>query len=40
MITVSYKNRLIGEGRLDLLVDNRLVVELKAVETLLPIHSA
>lgn len=40
MITVSYKNRLIGEGHLDLLVDNRLVVELKAVETLLPIHSA
>jgi GxxExxY protein len=28
------------EGRLDLLVEDRLVVELKAVETLAPIHRA
>jgi GxxExxY protein len=39
-ITVSYKNKLIGEGRLDFLVDDCLIVELKAVETLMPIHSA
>jgi GxxExxY protein len=39
-IGVSYKGRVVGEGRLDLLVDHRLVVELKAVEALLPIHTA
>ena len=40
IVAVRYKNRSIGEGRLDFLVDNRLVVELKTVETLLPIHTA
>jgi GxxExxY protein len=40
VISVSYKGHAIGEGRLDILVDNRLIVELKAVEALLPIHSA
>jgi GxxExxY protein len=40
VITVAYKGHPIGEGRLDVLVDNRLIIELKAVETLLPIHSA
>ncbi len=30
--------RLLSEGRVDLLVANRLVVELKTVETRLPIH--
>lgn len=39
-ISVGYKGHSIGEGRLDLLVDKRLIVELKAVESLLPIHSA
>jgi GxxExxY protein len=39
-ISVGYKGHPIGEGRLDLLVDKRLIVELKAVESLLPIHSA
>jgi GxxExxY protein len=39
-VAVRYKTRVIGEGRLDFLVDNRLIVELKAVETLLPIHTA
>ena len=37
---VDYKGRKIGEGRIDLLVDERLVVELKAVEHLAPIHVA
>lgn len=37
-IEMTYKGMPIGEGRLDLLVDQRLVVELKAVERLLPIH--
>jgi len=38
--TVRYKGITVGEGRVDLLVADRLVVELKAVETLLPIHKA
>ena len=29
-----------GEGRLDLLVDDRLIVELKAVGEVAPIHKA
>ena len=38
-VTMSYKGVDIGEGlRLDLLVDNRLIVELKSVEELRPIH--
>jgi GxxExxY protein len=39
-IGVAYKGQIVGEGKLDFLVNNQLVVELKAVETLLPIHSA
>jgi GxxExxY protein len=39
-IPLQYKGRNIGEGRLDLLVAECLVVELKAVEALLPIHKA
>jgi GxxExxY protein len=39
-IGVSYKGDLVGEGRVDLLVEDALVVELKAVEALAPIHTA
>ncbi len=39
-ISVSYKGHRIGEGRLDYLVSQSLVVELKAVDTLLPVHHA
>jgi GxxExxY protein len=39
-IGVEYKGHTVGEGRLDLLVGNRLVVELKAVDALAPIHTA
>lgn len=35
-IAVDYKGHQIGEGRLDLLVENVLIVELKAVEDLSP----
>lgn len=35
---VAYKGTSVGEGRLDLLVENCLVVELKTVEALQPIH--
>jgi GxxExxY protein len=39
-IAVNYKGVKVGEGRLDLLVENILIVELKAVEALAPIHRA
>ena len=35
-----YKGRLVGESRVDLLVDRCLLVELKAVEGIAPIHRA
>jgi len=40
LISVDYKGHAIGEGRLDLLVGNELIVELKAIDSLAPIHSA
>jgi GxxExxY protein len=39
-IAVQYKSHPVGEGRLDFLVADRLVVELKAVDDLAPIHRA
>jgi GxxExxY protein len=39
-ISMSYKGFPVGEGRIDILVENCLIVELKAVETLAPIHKA
>jgi GxxExxY protein len=39
-VTVTYKSVAIGEARLDLLVAERLIVELKACPNLLPIHLA
>jgi GxxExxY protein len=40
-LPVKYKNVLLDCGyRLDLVVDNRIIVELKTVESLLPIHEA
>jgi GxxExxY protein len=37
-IPLSYKGYEIGEGRVDFLVRKELVVELKAVESTLPVH--
>ena len=40
-LPVSYKDMLLDCGyRIDILVDNRLVIEIKAIEKLLPIHEA
>ena len=39
-VSVSYKQHVVGEGRVDMLVGGRLIVELKAVEKLLPVHKA
>ena len=37
---INYKGRTVGEGRLDVLVGGKLIVELKAVDAILPIHEA
>ena len=39
-VGIRYKGREVGDGRLDLLIDGALVVEIKAVEQLAPIHIA
>ncbi|WP_016870934.1 GxxExxY protein [Fischerella thermalis] len=39
-VAVKYKNHQVGEGELDFLVSDLLIVELKAVERLAPIHEA
>jgi GxxExxY protein len=39
-VSVAYKGCSIGEGRVDLFVGNKLIVELKAVETIMPIHKS
>ena len=39
-IDVLYKGEFIGQKRLDFMVGGRLVVELKAVEQLTPLHKA
>jgi GxxExxY protein len=37
---LEYKGTAIGELRIDMVVDNRLIVELKAVESITPTHVA
>ena len=37
---VNYKGRQVGQGKVDFLVGGKLVVELKTVEKLLPVHKA
>ena len=39
-VSVTYKGMPVGVSRLDILVDGKLIVELKSAESLLPIHSA
>jgi GxxExxY protein len=39
-VSVTYKGHSVGEGRIDILVEKRLVVELKAVEAYEAIHHA
>jgi GxxExxY protein len=40
VVAIPYKGRLAGEGKLDFVVQGQLVLELKAVDRLLPIHWA
>ncbi len=37
-LAVKYKGHVVGEFRADIVVDGRLIIELKAVNTILPIH--
>ncbi|MDD5458309.1 MAG: GxxExxY protein [Phycisphaerae bacterium] len=37
-ILVKYDDRVVGEFKADLLVENQIVVELKSIRSLLPIH--
>ena len=37
---IRYKGEVMGEGRVDFLVGDRLVVELKSVDRLAPVHKA
>ncbi len=39
-VELVYKGHVVGQGRVDLLVDGKAVVELKSVDLLLPVHSA
>ena len=39
-IDVEYKRRRVGEARLDLVVEGKLIVELKSVESFAPVHYA
>ncbi|WP_414543152.1 GxxExxY protein [Nostoc sp. CCY0012] len=39
-VAVEYKGYPVGEGQLDFLIGNLLIVELKAVQNLAPIHEA
>ena len=39
-ITVEYKNRMVGEYFADIVVENEVILELKAVESLEKVHEA
>jgi GxxExxY protein len=39
-VPVDYKGKAVGEGRVDVLIDRKLVVELKVVDRLAEIHTA
>ncbi|MEM1353936.1 MAG: GxxExxY protein [Planctomycetota bacterium] len=40
LVSLSYRGESVGEGRLDFLVEGKLILELKAVDHLHPIHTA
>jgi GxxExxY protein len=40
IVDVSYKGVKIGQKRIDLLIENKILVELKAVESIASIHTA
>jgi GxxExxY protein len=38
LVRVRYRGRVVGEGRMDLLIDRQIVVELKSVDALAAVH--
>lgn len=40
VVGVNYKSNIVGKAKLDFLIGGQLIVELKTVEALAPIHSA
>ena len=40
VVALQYKGHAVGQSRLDLVVERRLIVELKAVESLADVHTA
>ncbi|MEL6310035.1 MAG: GxxExxY protein [Chloroflexota bacterium] len=40
IVGINYKGHLIGDMRADIVVDNQLIIELKAVERLMGVHQA
>ena len=40
LVRIAYKSRIVGQGRIDLLVGGCLIVEIKAVDGLIGIHTA
>ena len=39
-VSVNYKGRKVGTGRMDFVIGDTIIIELKAVESLRPIHEA
>ena len=39
-VSVNYKGKKVGTGRMDFVIGNTLIIELKAVESLRPVHEA
>ena len=39
-IAINYKGHAVGKGRLDFLIEDKLIVELKTVDQFAPIHKA
>jgi GxxExxY protein len=39
-VAVSYKGTPVGQGRCDFIIDDLIIVEVKAIETIAPIHKA
>lgn len=40
VFTIMYRNEQVGEGRIDFLVEGKVIVELKAIETISSLHVA
>ena len=39
-VSVNYKGQKVGTGRMDFVIDRTIIIELKAVENLRPVHDA